>query len=93
MAGPFGDLEPAPGRVLASPSAATSGSVNLWIIVRVWDENRVTLVCPERDVDEDGNPRKNKGFSSYYEPHLGEWIGPDVTSVKTYLRLIGKEFA
>jgi hypothetical protein len=92
MAGPFGDLEPAPGRVLASPSTASS-RVNLWFIVRLSEAGRVVLACPMRDTGEDGVPIANRGFSSIYEPDKGEWIGPDLTSVKTYLRLIGKEFA
>lgn len=78
---PFGNLEPAPGMVLAS--APYSGRYSLWRIETVMLDNRLFLVCPFG---------KSSPVTGEYRPDKGEWLAPNIEATVAYLRLVGKEF-
>ncbi len=56
------------------------GDANLWEIVRVYDDGRCDARCPF-----------NRARTENFEVRLGlnEWVGPDLPSVLSYLRLMG----
>ena len=58
------------------------GDANLWEIVRVYDNGRCDACCPF-----------NRAMTNTFlvELGVGEWVGPDLPSVLSYLRLMGIE--
>ena len=55
---------------------------NLWRIVRLYDDGKCDALCPF-------NPARTDTFLVTLSDT--EWVGPDLPSVLTYLRLMGIE--
>ena len=77
---PFADTPLEAGCILVAMDEG--GIANLWQIVRLYDNGQCDARCPF-------NPHRKDTF--FVTLNDTEWVGPDLQSVLTYLKLMGIE--